>query len=205
MQFDAARRACILPPHMGACRVCGKWVGFFGSVHSECSAQRESEDAIRRQADADRATPERPPKSESLDSTLLRRMLAVRSAPAIKERDDCFTVRVRGSRYPSNMGIARWKLYCLLAPGDVLKLVAEPDNPHDEFAIAVWGTDPRGKDLHLGYVPADFAASITQQEIKRGITPKAWVLEKHESEHNGREMLIIQIDLHLENSSDHPD
>lgn len=185
---------------MGACRYCGKWVGFFGSVHSECAAQEETEDAIRRQADADRAAEERPPEIKSLESILLQRMLAVRAAPAIKARDDCFTVRVRGGQYPSNMGIARCELYSLFAPGDSLKLVPEPDNPEDDCAIAVWGTDPRGQDLHLGYVPADFAASITHQEIKRGVVPKAWVLEKHVSEHNGREMLIIQIDLHPENS-----
>jgi hypothetical protein len=123
-------------------------------------------------------------------------MRAVMAAPPIKARDDCFTVRVRGSRYPSNKGIERWQLYSLFAPGDALKLVPEPDNPHDESAIAVWGTDAIGQDLHLGYIPADFAASITHREIKSGVMPKAWVLTKHMSEHTGREMLIIQIDLH---------
>ena len=60
------------------------------------------------------------------------------AAPAIKERDGCFTVRVRGSRYPSNKGIERWKLYSLFAPGDTLRLAPAPDNPEDGFAIAVW-------------------------------------------------------------------
>jgi HIRAN domain len=123
-------------------------------------------------------------------------MRAVMVAPPIKERDDCFTVRVRGSQYPSNMGIERWQLYSLFAPGDPLKLVPEPDNPEDKFAIAVWGIDPIGQDVLLGYIPADFAASITQQELKRGVLPEAWVLKKHLSEHPGRELLIIQIDLH---------
>lgn len=35
-----------------------------------------------------------------------------------------------------------------IAPGDRLRLVAEPENPYDRYAVAVW----RG-DLKLGYVP----------------------------------------------------
>lgn len=35
-----------------------------------------------------------------------------------------------------------------MATGDLLRLVAEPDNPHDANAVAVW----RG-DLMLGYMP----------------------------------------------------
>jgi hypothetical protein len=120
-------------------------------------------------------------------------VLAIKAAPAIKEQDGCFTVRVRGGQYPSNMGIARCELYCLFAPGDELKLIPEPDKPEDEYAIAVWGTDPLGQDLHLGYVQVDFAASITQQELKRRMSPTAWVLKKYISEHNGREMLIIRL------------
>lgn len=37
-----------------------------------------------------------------------------------------------------------------MAPGDLLRLVAEPDNPHDAHAVAVW----RG-DLMLGYLPRE--------------------------------------------------
>jgi hypothetical protein len=181
---------------MGSCRYCRKWVGFFGFAHSECAAREETEDAIRRQANSDRTAVDRAPKERSLDGILLARMLEVKTARAIRERADCFTVLVRGGQYPSNLGIAQCELYSLFAPRDSLKLVPEPDNPEDDCAIAVWGTDPLGQDLHLGYAPADFAASITHREIEKGVTPTAWVMRKHVSEYNGREMLIIQINLH---------
>jgi HIRAN domain-containing protein len=174
---------------MGNCEECGQWVGFFGSLHAECAARRETPAAEREQAaeqSADRST----------DSVVLHRMRTVEGLPAISERDDCITVLARGSKYPSNIGNPRWHLYSLFAPGDPLKLVPEPDNPRDPYAVAVWGVGPLGQELHLGYLPADFAASLSQQELRRGRQPKAWVLTKRKSDHHDREMLAIQIDLH---------
>ena len=44
-----------------------------------------------------------------------------------------------------------------LKPGKKLELIAEPDNPHDPDAVAIYR-----KGAHLGYVPGDSNATIAQ-------------------------------------------
>jgi hypothetical protein len=44
------------------------------------------------------------------------------------------------------------------APGRELSLVAEPENPHDANAIAVWDADLR---VQAGYVPAELAPVLS--------------------------------------------
>ena len=46
-------------------------------------------------------------------------------------------------------------------PGRRLALVPEPDNPHDENAVAVWDADRR---VQAGYVPATFAPELRGDE-----------------------------------------
>ena len=44
-----------------------------------------------------------------------------------------------------------------LAKGDVIELRAEPDNPHDAFAVAC-----HAGGVHLGYVPRSHNAQLTK-------------------------------------------
>ncbi len=46
-------------------------------------------------------------------------------------------------------------------PGRRLTLVAEPDNPHDPNAIAVWDAD---RNVQGGYVPAEVAPELAGDE-----------------------------------------
>ncbi len=52
--------------------------------------------------------------------------------------------------------MARWRSK-KLKPGKKLELIAEPDNPHDPDAVAIYR-----KGVHLGYVPGDSNATIAQ-------------------------------------------
>jgi hypothetical protein len=52
------------------------------------------------------------------------------------------------------------------ALGEPVKLIPEPDNPHDRNAIAVWDTNRR---KHIGYVPADLAPTVGR--LYRGKEP----------------------------------
>jgi hypothetical protein len=47
------------------------------------------------------------------------------------------------------------------APGNRLRLVAEPDNEHDPNAIGVWDADER---LQAGYVPAGDASELRAED-----------------------------------------
>lgn len=57
-----------------------------------------------------------------------------------------------------------------LLPGEPLRLVFEPDNPHDSKAVAVYA-----RGLKIGYVPADRNAVITGVLDRRAtITAQVW-------------------------------
>lgn len=58
----------------------------------------------------------------------------------------------------------------------------------------MWATDTLGINLHLGYIPKDFASRLSA-ELSKGVSPKAWVLHKLKSARDGRELLIIQVDV----------
>ena len=51
------------------------------------------------------------------------------------------------------------------APGQVLELVPEPDNPHDPNAVAVWNAS---QTLHVGYVPREYAAKVAKGDHRLG-------------------------------------
>ena len=56
------------------------------------------------------------------------------------------------------VSISRWRVGAQkLKPGKKLELIAEPDNPHDPDAVAIYR-----KGVHLGYVPGDSNATIAQ-------------------------------------------
>lgn len=50
------------------------------------------------------------------------------------------------------------------APGTPLALVREPDNPHDESAVAVYDAEQK---LHIGYIPASDSERIARK-LDRG-------------------------------------
>ncbi len=62
-------------------------------------------------------------------------------------------VTVAGTSYVKNIG----ELYDALDEGDTVRLVREPDNPYDEYAIRIDAMDdediPEGASVKLGYIP----------------------------------------------------
>ena len=82
-----------------------------------------------------------------------------------------YTVRLRGSSYANNDGTQRQDLVAKCRRGDSLRLVAEPDNPHDRHAVAVFN----GAGHQLGYLPSDARDAST---IQRGEPIEAKVLRR---------------------------
>ncbi len=75
-----------------------------------------------------------------------------------------FETRVAGFQFHDGM---QPEVSVLLTPGKVLALVREPENPHDENAIAV--ISPEGH--HLGYIPHsenDIPATLADQDVLLG-------------------------------------
>lgn len=73
-----------------------------------------------------------------------------------------FIVRLRGSSHINSNGTSRQELVAECRPRDQLQLKAEPDNPHDRNAVAVFDRHNR----QLGYLPSDArdASSILRGE-----------------------------------------
>ena len=59
---------------------------------------------------------------------------------------------VAGLEYESPQGVDRAAYCARLKLYDFIRLVREPDNPHDDGAVAVW----HGK-VHIGYIPRKHA------------------------------------------------
>lgn len=75
-----------------------------------------------------------------------------------------FETRVAGFQFHDGM---QPEVSALLTPGKALALVREPENPHDENAIAV--ISPEGH--HLGYIPRsenDIPAVLADQDVLLG-------------------------------------
>lgn len=73
------------------------------------------------------------------------------------------TLPIVGVDFPNKSGPARRFGIELLQPGDPVELRAEPKNPYDENAVAVFSA----ADIQLGYLPANRAPYVGQQ-IRRG-------------------------------------
>lgn len=73
-----------------------------------------------------------------------------------------FIVHLRGATYPNTDGTDRQRLIARCRVGDSLTLRAEPDNPHDRYAVAVLN----GQGHQFGYLPSDArdASSILRGE-----------------------------------------
>ncbi len=74
------------------------------------------------------------------------------------------TIAIAGADHPNKRGPARHFGIKLCAPGDLLELRPEPNNPADGNAIAIY---ERG-GIQLGYVPAD-KCQWFQSTIARGV------------------------------------
>lgn len=61
-----------------------------------------------------------------------------------------FVVKLRGVSFENAGGAARQTLVARLKRGEALQLKAEPENPHDRFAVSVWS-----QGSLIGYLPSD--------------------------------------------------
>lgn len=73
------------------------------------------------------------------------------------------TLPIVGVDFPNKRGPTRRFAMELLEPGDTVKLLAEPTNPADPHAVAVFSAE----DIQLGYLPAERAPYVGMQ-LRRG-------------------------------------
>ncbi len=75
------------------------------------------------------------------------------------------TLPIVGTQYPNKSPKGPTRLFALelCEPGDHVELRQEPDNPHDEHAIAVHNA----QGMMMGYIPAGRAPYVAMQ-IRRG-------------------------------------
>lgn len=66
------------------------------------------------------------------------------------------TLPIVGVDYPNKRGVTRRFAVDLLAPGDPVELRAEPQNPADENAVAVYSIE----GVQMGYIPAQRAPYV---------------------------------------------
>ncbi|WP_298366441.1 HIRAN domain-containing protein [uncultured Lutibacter sp.] len=69
-----------------------------------------------------------------------------------------FLIYVAGSRYENSDGSSRIKYLLGLTNSDKLKLIREPDNPFDQYAIKV----VYGNNFQIGYIPMEKSKIITE-------------------------------------------
>lgn len=69
------------------------------------------------------------------------------------------TLPIVGVDFPNKSGPTRRFAIELLAPGDEVELRAEPNNPADPHAVAVYSAE----NVQLGYVPAERAPYVGMQ------------------------------------------
>lgn len=73
------------------------------------------------------------------------------------------TLPIVGADYPNRKGPTRRFAIELLEPGDAIELQAEPKNPADENAIAVFSIE----GVQMGYLPAERAPYVGMM-MRRG-------------------------------------
>ena len=78
------------------------------------------------------------------------------------------SLAVVGADYPNRRGPSRRFGIGLCAPGDPVRLLREPKNAFDEYAISVFDE----RDIQLGYVRSERAAWLAPQ-IDRGLEVRA--------------------------------
>lgn len=87
-------------------------------------------------------------------------------APALSRMPAQITLPIVGSQYPNKKrkGPTRRFAIELCAPGDLVELRPEPENPEDDNAIAVYSA----QDVQMGYLPAERAPYVGLQ-MSRGL------------------------------------
>lgn len=75
------------------------------------------------------------------------------------------------------------------APGSALKLVREPDNPHDSNAVAVWDAE---ETLHVGYLPRDEVGPVAKM-LDRGEELRCYSLWEQTDDEGRRTQVRILI------------
>jgi hypothetical protein len=68
-----------------------------------------------------------------------------------------YLINVVGIRYENSDGSSRIKYLLNMKEGDTIRLVREPDNPYDEFAIKV----VYGDNFQIGYLPRIYSKEIS--------------------------------------------
>ncbi len=98
-----------------------------------------------------------PPNEQEL-VTALHNMGEDIEIPMPFERDIfLFGTEIAGTQYAKNIE----KLYDFLNEGDLVALVREPDNPHDEYAIRIETAD----STLIGYYPSEAFQTIKDKEL----------------------------------------
>lgn len=69
-----------------------------------------------------------------------------------------FWINVVGFRYPNSDGSSRTKYLLQLTKDDKLKLIPEPENPYDKYAIKV----VYGDNFQIGYIPREYSKLISE-------------------------------------------
>lgn len=111
-----------------------------------------------------------------------------------------FSLPARGERFDNEDGTSRQEELARCRPGEPVRLVREPDNPHDPAAVAI--VSSRG--VQLGYVPADRAVWIGSK-IDRGYDVRA-IVERVKGAHLPGAMLglVIRVSMDPE-TADEPE
>ena len=68
------------------------------------------------------------------------------------------SLAIVGADYPNKRGPTRWFEINLCKPGEPLELRPEPNNPADEWAMAVFSC----RNVQLGYLPSERAVLVTK-------------------------------------------
>jgi len=113
-----------------------------------------------------------------------------------------FSLPARGERFDNEDGSSRQEELFLCRPGEPVRLVREPGNPHDPAAVAI--ISDRG--VQLGYLPADRAVWIGSK-IDRGYDVRA-IVERVKGSHLSGATLGLVIRINMEGDDpelpDHP-
>jgi len=103
-----------------------------------------------------------------------------------------FSLPARGERFDNEDGTSRQEELARCRPGEPVRLVRQPENPHDPAAVAI--ISARG--VQLGYIPADRAVWIGSK-IDRGYDVRA-IVERVKGSHLPGAVLGLVIRINME-------
>lgn len=98
---------------------------------------------------------------------------------------------VAGLHFPDQNGIDRG-LYCAqIKIGDEIKMVREPENPHDPKAVGLWH-----KSQHIGYIPMkhEWIAEAIDEKRRIGAVAREVLIEDGRASFVGIEVGIAEIE-----------